>query len=75
MKKIYQCDRCQFNAHSEYLVCAVHPEGIDGEGTHIKDNRCIDFLRDPNIKELWTAIGFEFIDRQLYKKPIVYIQD
>ncbi|MCM1985143.1 hypothetical protein [Lyngbya confervoides] len=28
--RIPQCDRCQYNAFSEYLVCALHPGGPDG---------------------------------------------
>jgi hypothetical protein len=68
MKKLPQCDRCKFNAHSSYLVCAVHPDGVDSV-------RCLDFLLDPEYKELWSPIGFTFIDEQLYRKPVTYQVD
>lgn len=42
MPKILECDRCNYYAHSKYLVCAVHPSGIDG-------NYCPDF----ESSELW----------------------
>jgi hypothetical protein len=50
------------------VVCAVHPDGVDGD-------RCPDFLLDPEFKELWSPIGFTFIDDQLYRMPIVYDVD
>ena len=25
------CHRCSLYAHNPYLVCAVHPDGIDGD--------------------------------------------
>lgn len=65
MKKLPQCDRCKFNASSNYLVCAVHPSGVEGD-------RCPDFLLDPNAVELWSPIGFMFIDDQLKRKPVIY---
>jgi len=68
MNKIPQCDRCQFNAKSNYLVCAVHPDGVQGD-------RCPDFSLDPNFVEMWSPIGFMFIDEQLVRKPIVYPVD
>jgi len=75
MSKLPECDRCQFNAHSVYLVCAIHPSGIQGGGTHTEGNRCPDFLLDPEFKEMWSPIGFRLIDSQLVRKPIVYSQD
>jgi len=44
MPKISDCDRCLNNAHSNYLVCAIHPDGVDG-------NSCPDFADDG--QELW----------------------
>jgi len=40
--KILQCDCCNYNAQSPYLVCAVHPSGVD-------DDYCPDF----ESSELW----------------------
>jgi hypothetical protein len=40
--KILQCDRCNYNAQSPYLVCAVHPSGVDG-----------DYCPDFESSELW----------------------
>jgi Family of unknown function (DUF6464) len=67
MKKLPQCDRCQFNAHSNYLICAVHPDGVDGD-------RCVDYAPGPD-QELWSPIGFMFIDDQLLMKPVRYEVD
>ena len=42
MAKIKDCERCRFYAHSHFLVCALHPDGV---GT----NSCPDF----ESAELW----------------------
>lgn len=36
MTKLDCCDRCDFYAHSLYMVCGVHPNGVEGD-------RCADF--------------------------------
>ena len=54
--KIPQCDRCLLSAHSPYLVCAVHPGGVDIE-------TCPDFRPDPNAaaeEELWAPEGYSW---------------
>lgn len=28
MAKIPKCDRCQFYGKTNYLVCAIHPQGV-----------------------------------------------
>jgi len=43
MRKIHDCDRCLLYAHEPYLVCAVHPTGIEG-------NSCLDFRPDPDAQ-------------------------
>ena len=60
MNKLPECDRCQFNAHSSYTVCAVHPVGVDGD-------TCLDFREDPNAEpeELWEPEGASYIDDEL----------
>lgn len=40
MGKLDCCDRCQFYAHTPYLICAMHPTGVEGE-------RCPDFRPIP----------------------------
>jgi|YNPMSStandDraft_2_1061718.scaffolds.fasta_scaffold13392_2 rubrerythrin len=40
----YQCDRCDFFAHSPYLVCALHPAGPE-------EQPCRDF----ESAELWQT--------------------
>ncbi len=42
MAKISLCDRCNFYAHTQFLVCAVHPYGPEG-------GACSDFVS----AELW----------------------
>jgi len=44
MPKIPDCARCIFYSHSEYLVCQVHPKGVDSV-------RCLDFRPDPNTQQ------------------------
>ncbi len=60
MSKIPDCDRCLFNAHSPYTVCAVHPFGVD-------ESSCLDFREDPNAKPevLWEPEGASYIDGEL----------
>jgi hypothetical protein len=55
-----KCDRCLKNAHSPYLVCAIYPDGING-------NSCPDFTNDG--QELWCPDGYTFIDDELVKLP------
>lgn len=50
------CDRCQFFAFSDYMVCAVHPQGpVEGED-------CIDFDPWPDGKILWAPVGSGFYE-------------
>ena len=65
MPKIPHCDRCLNNAHSSYLVCAMHPDGVDGDS-------CPDFADDG--QELWCP-GYGFVDDQLVKLPVRYETD
>jgi hypothetical protein len=60
MKRIPECDRCLLNAHSTFLVCAVHPSGPDEEF-------CIDFQEDPKgePEELWEPIGASYYNGEL----------
>ena len=49
MTKLPECHRCQFYAHSPYLVCAVHPSGADSD-------RCLDFRpSSPLEREVWEV--------------------
>jgi hypothetical protein len=67
MSKSLPCDRCLNNAHSNYLVCAIHPKGIDGEV-------CPDFADDG--QELWCPDGYRFDQQhQLVKLPVTYETD
>jgi hypothetical protein len=43
--KIHLCDSCQFYSHDPHLVCAIHPDGVDG-------NNCLDYRkREDFLKE------------------------
>ncbi len=51
----YQCDRCDFFAHSPYLVCALHPKGP-------LEHPCRDF----ESAELWqTELPEDFCDQHM----------
>jgi len=60
MPKIPDCDRCSLYAHNPHLVCAVHPNGIDGD-------RCLDFRLDSNAKveEQWSPQGYSWYGGEL----------
>ena len=67
MPKIPDCDRCSLYAHNPYLVCAVHPNGIDGDCEASRRHRCIDFRPDPNakIEEQWSPQGYSWYGDEL----------
>lgn len=70
-RKLDICDRCHFCAHSLYLVCPVHPQGVAGE-------ECLDFrpaADDPALafyepSELWEPQGARYYAGELILEPI-----
>ena len=60
MPKIDLCDRCVLYAHNPYIICAVHPMGVDTD-------ECIDFRPDPNaeIEEQWSPEGYVWYGDEL----------
>jgi hypothetical protein len=60
--KIPECDRCLLYSHNPYLICAVHPSGVDGD-------RCLDFRPDPNaeIEERWSPQGYSWYGNELIR--------
>lgn len=64
MSKIPQCDRCLLYCHNPHIVCAVHPDGIDGDS-------CLDFREDPNaqVEELWQPEGASYYNGELILQP------
>ena len=70
MPKIPECDRCLLYANNPFLVCAVHPDGVDG-------NSCLDFRsaccvqEDPNAEpvELWEPEGAAYYNGELILQP------
>lgn len=69
--KIDQCDRCLLYARNAYLVCTIHPEGVD-------TNKCPDFRLDPDAKEqdLWSPEGYCWYDGELIpNRPRRYTQE
>ncbi len=63
MPKIPDCDRCLNKANSNYLVCAIHPEGVNGDSSP-------NFTDDG--QELWCPDGYKFVDDRLVKLPVSY---
>ena len=51
-----QCDRCQFYAFSEYIVCALHPSGP------VEERHCGDFDPWPDGKIFWAPVGAGFYE-------------
>ncbi len=61
MHKLPDCDLCLNNAHSNFLVCAIHPVGIDSPA-------CPDFEAEIlESEELWCPDGYTFVDNQLVR--------
>ena len=62
MGKIDLCDTCQFYSQDPYLVCAVHPDGVD-------ENHCIDYRRREDMieedEEQWCPTGYYWYDGEL----------
>jgi hypothetical protein len=59
MPKIPECDRCLFYAHDPHLVCADHPNGVDGD--------CPDFRVNPKFQdeEIWNPEGYYWYNGEL----------
>jgi hypothetical protein len=60
MPKIPACDRCLLYARNPYLICAVHPMGVETE-------TCPDFDPAPDAKpeELWQPVGASYYNGEL----------
>jgi hypothetical protein len=60
LRRLPECDRCQMFSHSEYLVCAIHPEGYKGMS-------CPDFAQIPGFIEdsPWAPIGYTYYGGEL----------
>ena len=70
MPKIPECDCCLFYSPSPYLVCGVHPEGVEGDS-------CIDFRPDPKKEpeEKWSPQGYSWYgDELIANRPSRYSQ-
>jgi hypothetical protein len=64
----YQCDRCDFFAHSPYLVCALHPAGPeeqpcrDFESAELWQTERPEDYRDQHMEDFFLA---SFVYRQM----------
>ncbi|AFY62777.1 DUF6464 family protein [Synechococcus sp. PCC 6312] len=57
--KLFQCQSCQMNAHSNYLICAIHPTG-PGE------KQCPDYAPEPgHDREQWQPEGAAYYNGEL----------
>lgn len=57
--KLSQCQSCQMNAHSSYLVCAIHPLGPP-------ELACPDYAPEPGYDtEQWEPVGAAYYDGEL----------
>jgi hypothetical protein len=72
MAKLDCCNRCNFYAHSPFLVCAEHPAGVEGDS-------CPDFqlnLQVPDDEaiawygEQWQPEGASYYDGELVLEPV-----
>lgn len=65
--KIPDCNRCQFYSHQFYLICAVHPDGVEG-------STCLDFRAESTSstseeEELWAPDGYSYYNGELVPNP------
>lgn len=60
MPKLPECNHCLLYAQTPYLVCAVHPNGIECE-------HCPDFQPDANTapEVLWEPMGASYYNGEL----------
>jgi hypothetical protein len=72
MPKIDCCNRCQFYSQDPHLVCALHPDGVEGDN-------CNDFeldLEKPDEEamawygEQWQPEGASYYGRELVLEPV-----
>jgi hypothetical protein len=72
MRKLDCCDLCRFCAHSPHLVCALHPDGVEGSS-------CNDFelrLEIPDEEamawygEQWQPEGAIYYGGELILEPV-----
>lgn len=49
MRRLIECDYCQFCAHDPHILCALHPAGSSADA-------CLDFRPDPELE------GKQFVD-------------
>ena len=67
------CDRCSLYAHNPYVVCTVHPEGVDSD-------RCLDFrldsdAKDAKVEKQWSPEGYSWYgDELISNRPSRYSQ-
>ncbi len=58
--KIPDCDRCVLYARTPYVVCTVHPQGVDTD-------KCIDFRpdKDADMEKQWSPQGYSWYGDEL----------
>lgn len=82
MPKLPECNRCLFCAHNPYLVCAIHPTGVEGSfcmdfqaNPKLEDKRFVDFLgigesyENPYSDEQWQPEGASYYNGELILQP------
>ena len=74
LRKLDCCDRCDFYAHSLYMVCGVHPYGVKGD-------HCADFRLAPSAVTVpdaplawygdqWQPQGANYYGDELILEPV-----
>ena len=74
MAKLDCCDRCEFYAHSLYMVCGIYPCGVEGDS-------CADFRLDTKALtvsddplawygEQWHPAGASYYGGELVLEPV-----
>lgn len=68
IRRLPQCEHCRNNAHSSYLLCAIHPYGVAED---LK--RCPDYQLDPNYLEgddWWEPQEFGIYSGEVIVSPV-----
>ncbi len=76
MPKIPECDRCLFYAHDHHFICAIHPDGVEGDSCmdfrpdpELEDKQFVDFLGIGEDNEQWEPEGASYYNGELVLQP------
>jgi hypothetical protein len=67
MPKLDICDRCHFYSHSPYMVCFIHPNGVETEDC---EDFCPNAYQQGEPLEWWEPVGANYYGGELVLDPV-----